>query len=295
MKGDIPLPFSKEGYKSPDPVEHNIVHVFGTNNSAQTQEENHRVFEDKLVLPMNPVDVSHEPNNSTTESEDIVRAVKKIKKVVDRKKIKTPDSKSRGVTKRKKKDKNKFMEDVVELVEEVVEPRSKYVKGPNFHTKKRKGDKPCMRSLVDYVSLQDWEHLFKWIVSFLHEPEVCESYYKMLLNDDGSIDTQIHEVDIHLYHESIILEVPCKRVGSVEGCVPSDSYVKSVVKKSNLPIILSSILQTLPEMPSLSTPVCGVSKTGESTTPTIEVLLHQNVDPTIQPLSQMKTSIVLPL
>ncbi|KAG5575683.1 hypothetical protein H5410_055817 [Solanum commersonii] len=56
----------------------------------------------------------------------------------------------------------------------------------------------------------------------------------MLLNDDGIIDTQVHGVDIHLDHESIILEVPRKRVGSVEGCVPSDSYVKSVVKVEDL-------------------------------------------------------------
>ncbi|KAH0711948.1 hypothetical protein KY289_007907 [Solanum tuberosum] len=28
MKGDIPPPFSKEGYKSPDPVEHNMVPLF---------------------------------------------------------------------------------------------------------------------------------------------------------------------------------------------------------------------------------------------------------------------------
>ncbi|KAK4708433.1 hypothetical protein R3W88_029358 [Solanum pinnatisectum] len=148
MKGDIPPPFSKELYKSPDPVEHNMVPVFDHTPDTQlhpdfvqedAQEENHCVFEDKLVLPTNLVDVSQEPNNSAIEYEDIVRAVNKINKVVYGKKIKTPESKSRGVTKRKKKDKKKSTEEVVEFVEKVMEPRSKYVKGLGFPTKKGKG------------------------------------------------------------------------------------------------------------------------------------------------------------
>ncbi|KAG5575663.1 hypothetical protein H5410_055797 [Solanum commersonii] len=50
----------------------------------------------------------------TTESEDIVRVVNKIKKVVYGKRIKT-ESKSRGVTKRKKNDKKKSTEEVENL------------------------------------------------------------------------------------------------------------------------------------------------------------------------------------
>lgn len=53
----------------------------------------------------------------------------------------------------------------------------------------------------------------------------------MLLNDDGSIDTQVHAIDIYLNRDNldIILEVACKGAGSVERCVLYED-VKDVFK-----------------------------------------------------------------
>ncbi|KAG5579772.1 hypothetical protein H5410_050399 [Solanum commersonii] len=47
--------------------------------------------------------------------------------------------------------------------------------------------KSGMCTCYDFVSLQSWEHLFECPVSYLHEPEVREFYYKMELLDDGVI------------------------------------------------------------------------------------------------------------
>uniref|UniRef100_M1BB19 Uncharacterized protein n=1 Tax=Solanum tuberosum TaxID=4113 RepID=M1BB19_SOLTU len=73
-------------------------------NKSQTTQHKHKkgtMFEDKIVLPKDLVDMSQEPNNSPTESQDIVQAVNKIRKAIDGKNIKAHESKSKGVTKRK--------------------------------------------------------------------------------------------------------------------------------------------------------------------------------------------------
>ena len=53
--------------------------------------------------------------------------------------MKSRELKSTGVTKRKYRDKKESMEEVVELVEELVKPRSKYLDGPGSCIKKGKG------------------------------------------------------------------------------------------------------------------------------------------------------------
>lgn len=103
-------------------------------------------------------------------------------------------------------------------MEDTCEPRSKHEEGPGSPLKKARGgkvltreervtvlktqkvlngrvfdpvilEKPCMRSLVNCVDLQEWTCLFEWPASFLHESKVREFYYKMLLNEDGSVGT----------------------------------------------------------------------------------------------------------
>ncbi|KAL3334581.1 hypothetical protein AABB24_031023 [Solanum stoloniferum] len=71
-----------------------------------------------------------------------------------------------------------------------------------------------MSNLSDIVSLQKWSHLFEPPTPYLHEPEVREFYYKMDLLEDGGIKTTVHDVEILLDEETlvIILGVPVKGV-----------------------------------------------------------------------------------
>lgn len=39
--------------------------------------------------------------------------------------------------------------------------------------------KPRIWDLVDFISLQDWDHLFEWPVPTLHELEVHQFYYNL--------------------------------------------------------------------------------------------------------------------
>ncbi|KAG5612600.1 hypothetical protein H5410_023881 [Solanum commersonii] len=65
------------------------------------------------------------------------------------------------------------------------------------------------------------EHMFEGLVPYLHEPEVCEFYYKMELLDDEGIRTTVPEMTISLREESlgIILgvSIPLKGSGSLKG------------------------------------------------------------------------------
>ncbi|KAH0722334.1 hypothetical protein KY290_005014 [Solanum tuberosum] len=54
--------------------------------------------------------------------------------------------------------------------------------------------KPGLCTRYDFISLQSWEHLFECLVSYLHELEVHEFYYKMELLDDSGIQTTVREV-----------------------------------------------------------------------------------------------------
>lgn len=74
-----------------------------------------------------------------------------------------------------------------------------------------------MGALVDTVTIQEWGHLFESPVPYLHEPKVCQFYYKIDLLDDGSIYTSIKRVEISLNEETlgIILGVPTTGIQSI--------------------------------------------------------------------------------
>ncbi|KAG5595900.1 hypothetical protein H5410_037132 [Solanum commersonii] len=93
---------------------------------------------------------------------------------------------------------------------------------------------PRMSTLFDSVSLQSWDHLFKPLTPYLHEPEVRISYYQMELLDDGEIRTIVKDVKIHLDEETlgIILGVPMKGIWSIEGCKPSSGLTTHATKRA---------------------------------------------------------------
>ncbi|KAK4737100.1 hypothetical protein R3W88_000797 [Solanum pinnatisectum] len=67
-----------------------------------------------------------------------------------------------------------------------------------------------MSTLFDFVSLQSWDHLFEVPAPYLHEPEVCDFYYKMdLLSDGEGVRKTVKRVKISLNEEilGIILGV----------------------------------------------------------------------------------------
>lgn len=67
-----------------------------------------------------------------------------------------------------------------------------------------------MGALVDSVTIQEWGHFFEPPLSYLHELEVHEFYYKMDLLVEGSIFTSVKRVSISLNEEilGIIFDVP---------------------------------------------------------------------------------------
>ncbi|KAH0696331.1 hypothetical protein KY290_013696 [Solanum tuberosum] len=73
-------------------------------------------------------------------------------------------------------------------------------------------------------------------MSVLHEPEVREFYYKMVLLEDGGISSKFHEIEINLTEEilRIILDVPCQRIMYVEGCKPSMDHISKASKYENM-------------------------------------------------------------
>ncbi|KAG5605230.1 hypothetical protein H5410_026722 [Solanum commersonii] len=225
MKGDIHHPFFD--LELPDPLKHGMVPVFDHTPKAL----------------LHPAFVQRE----AVEDEDISKAVVSHKaprsekgkgKMIDL----VPQNffksySTRGSQKKllheamaaNKKTQTESKENLVETLEDTCEPRSEHEEESGSPLKKARGGKVLEKNdLVDCVDLQEWTCLFEWPSSFLHEPEVYDFYYKMLLNEDGSIDTQFHGVDIHLYQDTlgIILEVPCKGINSIEGCTPSKVFVR---------------------------------------------------------------------
>ncbi|KAH0743068.1 hypothetical protein KY290_031061 [Solanum tuberosum] len=63
------------------------------------------------------------------------------------------------------------------------------------------------------------------------------SFYPEILDTpDGTIDTRVQEVEIHLSQDTLsnILDVPCKGIRSIERCAPLDEYIQKVDKFEGL-------------------------------------------------------------
>ena len=57
---------------------------------------------------------------------------------------------------------------------------------------------PWMDALHDIMVVQSWIHLFDTKSPVLHEEEVCECYYNIEFQEDGSINTRVRNIDEHL-------------------------------------------------------------------------------------------------
>ncbi|KAG5582520.1 hypothetical protein H5410_053147 [Solanum commersonii] len=79
------------------------------------------------------------------------------------------------------------------------------------------------------------------LVPYLHEPEVCEFFYKIKLLEGGGITTIVRNVQIQLDEETleIILGVPVVGVRIIKGCKPTGDFsklaTKGDVKRAGLP------------------------------------------------------------
>ncbi|WMV43098.1 hypothetical protein MTR67_036483 [Solanum verrucosum] len=93
-----------------------------------------------------------------------------------------------------------------------------------------------MGNLFDVVSIQGWNHLFESPVSYLHEPEVREFFYKMELLEGGGIATTVKNIETCLDEEllGIILGVPVEGIRTIEGCKPSSDFTKFATKRGNV-------------------------------------------------------------
>jgi len=96
-----------------------------------------------------------------------------------------------------------------------------------------------MSNLSDDVSIQGWNHLFETPISYLHEPEVREFFYKMELLEGGGITTTVRDVEILLDVETlgIILGVPVNGVLSIEGCKPSGGFSTRDTKRGEIKLV----------------------------------------------------------
>ncbi|KAG5614723.1 hypothetical protein H5410_014547 [Solanum commersonii] len=96
--------------------------------------------------------------------------------------------------------------------------------------------KPGMANLFYAVSIQGWNHLFVPLAPYLHEPEVCEFYYKMELLERGGITTTVKDVKIRLDEETlgIILGVPKEGIRTIEGYNSSNSFTKCATKRGDV-------------------------------------------------------------
>lgn len=89
-----------------------------------------------------------------------------------------------------------------------------------------------MATLFDAVTIQGWNHLSEPPAPYLHEPEVCEFFYKMKLLEGGGITTTVRDVEICLDKETlgIILGVAVVGIITIEGCKPTEELTKLATK-----------------------------------------------------------------
>ncbi|KAG5595535.1 hypothetical protein H5410_036767 [Solanum commersonii] len=162
------------------------------------------------------------PDDSATKFEDIGRAVTKLRKVVDGKKVQT-----RNTTKEKKQRKK---ESTLQKTKQEVEKDKR--SGALVKTKKNEN----VLTREERVNILKSQKVLNGRVFDPDALDKREFYYKMELHEDGSIETRAHEVDIHLSEDilSITLEVPCLGIKSLEGCTPSEVYVKNAAKTEGL-------------------------------------------------------------
>ena len=89
-------------------------------------------------------------------------------------------------------------------------------------------NQPRMDSLHDIVEIQSGMHLFDFMSSVLYEEEVCEFYYNISFQEDGSIRTRVKNIIVHLDEDlrGTILGVPRRGIRFVVGKVCSVDFVK---------------------------------------------------------------------
>ncbi|KAG5606943.1 hypothetical protein H5410_028435 [Solanum commersonii] len=95
--------------------------------------------------------------------------------------------------------------------------------------------KHLMDSLHDLMKIQSWTHLFQTKSPALHEEEVCEFYYNIEFEEDGSINTRVGDKSLHLTEELLgqILGVPREGTRSVIGKIYTLEFVKEFSKIPN--------------------------------------------------------------
>jgi len=93
-----------------------------------------------------------------------------------------------------------------------------------------------MSNLFYAFSIKGWNHLFEPPVSYLHEPEMREFFYKMELLESGGIVTTVRNVETYLDEEilGIILGVPVEGIRTIEGCKPSSDFTKLATKRGDV-------------------------------------------------------------
>ncbi|KAH0779224.1 hypothetical protein KY290_005651 [Solanum tuberosum] len=210
--------------------------------------------------------------NSETESEDAAKYVAKRRREAEEKRIKSKGNKKEGKKSPVKGVKSPAMSVKVKKQKPLAkgEKRRKQseeqpVKGPGPRFKNQIKEKELTReervekmeqqrvlngrvfdldiltrfgmaNLVDAVTIQGWNHLFKPPVPYLHEPEVCEFFYKMELLEGGGITTIVRNVQIQLDEETleIILGVPVVGVRTIEGCKLTGDFSKLATKRGDV-------------------------------------------------------------
>ena len=93
---------------------------------------------------------------------------------------------------------------------------------------------PGMDSLHDMVEIQSWMHLFNKISHIRHEEEVREFYYNIQFQEDGSVNTRVNDIVVHLDETLLgkILRVPRDDTRSIVG---KTCFVEFVPLCSKLP------------------------------------------------------------
>ncbi|KAG5596352.1 hypothetical protein H5410_037584 [Solanum commersonii] len=207
------------------------------------------------LKPEQPASTPLSIENSETESEEAVKYVAKRRQKAEEKRIKTKGDQKGGQEISYKECKEKGRTWLEEQTVKGPGPKVKNQIEEKNLTRKERVEKMeqqkvlngrvfdldiltqfGMGNLVDDVTIQGWNHLFKLPVPYLHEPEVREFFYKMKLLEGGGITTTVRNVEIHLDEETlgIILGVPVKGVRTIEGCKPSSKFLKHATKQGDV-------------------------------------------------------------
>ncbi|KAG5581135.1 hypothetical protein H5410_051762 [Solanum commersonii] len=207
------------------------------------------------IEPEKPTSTTLPIRSSVTESKDVVAYVTKKRKESEKERVK-----SKGSQKSAKKSPVKR-----EKVRKQVAEKSKPVKGPGPRVQKQSEEKEMtkeeritamenqkilngrvfdpdiltkfsMSNLFYVVSIQGWNHLFEPQVSYLHELEMCEFFYKIELLEGVGFGTTFRNVETYLDEEilGIILGVPVEGIRMIEGCKPSSDFTKLSTKHGDV-------------------------------------------------------------